>query len=282
MATITEIDATRFSEMLDQAARKMQKSFKPRPQRSFHASSGFKCGLNQYWKRIGQTPTNERYEPENQDDADLGTAYHEILELRSIFTGKVVKLPAWEPDKADKDGMQPAVEVPFNEKTMTPTAMQRIKVAGFGAKIDQLIYSEELRSDGSPQVAYLDFKTKGVKDFLPGNQKYLLDDLCHYEWQLQMCIELAEFPTIGKIDFGLIYLVSRDKDPVTKKRFKKLYIVEPDPLFVGPELERLETLNGKVLRLQQPEPEPHRGSCSFCEFYDLCPVSELDKKVAKE
>lgn len=279
--TVTEISPDALNNLLDQAANQINSGKNFEAQKTFHASSGYQCGLRQWYARMGQKPTDEVYEPEWELDARVGDALHEALQKRIVSSGQVVMLPSWERDKTSQ--LQPAIEIPLNELTLTQQAYKRVKVVSFGGRVDALIYLQKrLKPDGiRPQVAYLEIKTKPLSAF-NNPQSYWVDDLSHWEWQVQTCIELFENPVVGRIDLGLIYAISVDKDPITKKRVRRLFMVTPNPEFTKQELERLENLASNVYAKQMPDPEPHRGPCRFgkkigCPYYSLCPASATEK-----
>jgi hypothetical protein len=277
---------TDLQTLFDQGARKLKARQVIKPQRTAYASSGFECLLKQYYARLGMQPTNDIYEPEYEIDAELGNTLHALKQAWLSETDKVVRLPVFDPSRPVLEGgMQPAIEVPANDKVLTPESLQRLKAIGFSFRPDALINLSASRDNGQKKIAYFEIKTIEDHDF--DNDNIFNDKAAHWEWQVLSILHLAEFKAFGKLDLAYIYVVGRGKNPTTRQRRERLFKVLPNPDFMESELARLQELTGRVLRLDPPQAEPHRSLCKYpkrgggwkvsCQYYNLCSATEEEK-----
>ena len=303
MSTIYQLPTdslNRFWEQLNTAATDAKAKEPHRAQKKSYASSGYKCALQQYYARTGVQPTNRVYNPDYEVSAELGNSLHTIVQKRLIQADMCLYIPRFAKDglavlyerTARNEGipgegeivlgaMQPVIEAPLNETTLTETASARVNDYGISCRIDSGIKA-------SGDKVYLEIKTKSVKDFLPQNKRWFDEFLANTEMQIQYALELWDSPTVGRFDYALVLVISRDVNPDTKQYIKQLWLVEPNQDVAIQELDRLAHLNKLVeikrsgVEVNEPEPEPTRGSCRIgrdvgCPYYDLCPASEAEK-----
>ncbi len=261
MSTLTP--STRLITKLNEIELKLA-STNQRQSRNFSASGYVDCARMQSYGLLGYAKTNEETVPEYKRVAAYGDAIHGVLQDRLLAAGMVVMMPNFDyaqesREKAREAGtLSPALEMPLNEWTLSPAKYEEIRRYRIGGRIDGLLV-------GKKGPLLLEIKTIDGKYFEPNYRQYYLDKLYHFEAQAQMYLHFLE------LEQALILVTNRGNAKLDE------YLVTYNPLFLGPELERLEKAVWQVAMAQLPEPEPNRGPCRFCAWRDLCPATEKAK-----
>jgi CRISPR/Cas system-associated exonuclease Cas4 (RecB family) len=229
-----------------------------RQSRSIHGSGYWKCGRSQVYGLLGYEPTDPKYVWAWDLAAKHGDLVHGHIQQEFVDSGKVVILP----------NGKPAIEVTIGPDSLPEPVAAEFASYKLGCRIDAIL-------NGSTGLHIpVEIKTVDHKYLAGSERKYLPDKLADYESQLQMSLHWWRNPSNGeRSQHGLIYVISRGDISLREE-----YVIEYNPLFIEAELERVAMIRDHWLKTELPEPEPHRGSCNFCQWRSLCPLPESQKK----
>lgn len=229
-----------------------------RVSKSIHGSGYWKCGRMQIYGLLGYEPTDAKYVWAWDLAAKHGDLVHGHLQKEFVDSGKVVILP----------NGQPAIEVSLDSQSLPEAVYTEYASYKLGVRIDAIL------NGSSDSNVVIEIKTVD-HDYLAGSKRrYLSDKLADYESQLQMSLHWWRNPRTGeRSNYGVVYVVSRGDISLREE-----YVVEYDPMFIKPELERVAMIRDYWMQTKLPEPEPHRGPCNFCQFRSICPAPDNLKK----
>jgi CRISPR/Cas system-associated exonuclease Cas4 (RecB family) len=181
-----------------------------------------------------------------------------MVQAEFVDSGKVAIMP---------DG-KPAIEIALGRDTLLPELAQEFAALKLGCRIDAVILGQ------NGVHIPVEIKTVASKYLNGSNVKYFPEKLADYEAQAQLYLHFyRNLETREQSKFGLIYVVN--SNDVTDRRE---YIIDYDPLFVQSELEHIALIRDYWLQSKLMEPEPHRGSCGFCNWRSICPAPDHQKK----
>lgn len=239
--------------------------------KSFSASSFVDCGRKQLYGLLGYAKTDGEIVTEYKRSALVGDIIHQTLQSWAIASGFVDICPDKETGKS-----VPFIEQPLGKHNLAADKYQLLTRLKLGGRLDGVLK----RSDGTRVVWELkSVAGKYLDNPTPFYARLFQKNLTHYESQTQLYMHLLDLKdalvlVINRETF-LDWLTGRvnDADAIFQE-----YHVTYDPLFIEPELERIEVLNGYLMRAELSAPEPHRGECKFCDWRSACPLPSSEKR----
>lgn len=261
MATFQQVDINHERSLTSQLRAYAAEKALRGPQRaakSIHGSSYYGCSRKTMYGLLGYEQTDTKYIWEWDLAARAGDAVHGMVQQEFVDSGKAVILP----------NGRPAIELALGPDTLPPEVAAEFAAYKMGCRIDAVLVG----ADG--QHIVVEIKTVDGKYLSGISQKFFPEKLADYEAQLQASLHFYRNHKTGERSrYGVIYVVNRGD--VSDRRE---YLVEYNPLFIEPELERVASIRDHWLKTTLPEPEPHRGKCGFCNWRQICPLPDSSKK----
>ncbi len=229
-----------------------------RTAKSIHGSSYYSCSRKTLYGLLGYEQTDIKYVWEWDLAARAGDAIHGLVQQEFLDSGKAVILP----------NGKPAIELTLGPDTLPAAVAKEFANYKLGCRIDAVLVGAE------GQHIVIEIKTIDPKYLSGISQKYFPEKLADYEAQLQASLHFYRNHKTGeRSQYGVIYVVNRSD--VSDRRE---YLVEYNPLFIEPELERIAMIRDYWLQAKLSEPEPGRGPCGFCNYRTACPLPASQKK----